>query len=153
GYGARGDGRTLDTAAIQRAIDACAARGGGMVLPHAPMFGPLPAHGLYVRHAEGLTLRNVRLRVAGRDARPAGVFDDVVDLQLDGVRPAAGSPASLWLNDVVGALIHSSRPVGASDGVVSVTGARSRDIRVTGNRLEVALGDGAPRSAVRGIEH
>jgi len=31
-YGARGDGKTLDTAAINRAIEACAAAGGGQVL-------------------------------------------------------------------------------------------------------------------------
>lgn len=53
--------------------------------PHAPMFGPLPASGLYVRHVEGLTLRNVRLRTAARDERPAMVFDDVGRLDMDAI--------------------------------------------------------------------
>ena len=37
-YGARGDGKTLDTVAIQRAVDACAARGGGTVLLQSGTF-------------------------------------------------------------------------------------------------------------------
>jgi polygalacturonase len=45
--------------------------------PHAPMFGPLPAHGLYVRHVRGLTLDNVRIMVVEPDGRPALVEDDV----------------------------------------------------------------------------
>jgi polygalacturonase len=45
--------------------------------PHAPMFGALPAHGLYVRHVRGLTLRNVRLLTDAPDARPPQVLDDV----------------------------------------------------------------------------
>lgn len=52
--------------------------------PHAPMFGPLPAHGLYVRHAEGVTLRNVQLQVGAADARPAAAFDDVGELEVNG---------------------------------------------------------------------
>ena len=45
--------------------------------PHAPMFGPLPASGLYARHVKGLTLNNVRIRTEKPDERPAIVLDDV----------------------------------------------------------------------------
>ena len=45
--------------------------------PHAPMFGPLPASGLYARHVRGLTLNNVRIRTEKQDERPAVVLDDV----------------------------------------------------------------------------
>lgn len=55
--------------------------------PHAPMFGPLPAYGLYVRHVEGLSLRNVRFRAAAPDARPAMVFDDVSEIECDAASP------------------------------------------------------------------
>ncbi len=37
-YGARGDGETLDTGAIQKAVDACTADGGGVVLVPAGTF-------------------------------------------------------------------------------------------------------------------
>jgi len=48
--------------------------------PEATMFGLLPAYGLWARHVEGLTLRNVRLRTERADARPALLFDDVAEL-------------------------------------------------------------------------
>jgi hypothetical protein len=41
--------------------------------PAAGMFGPLPAWGLYLRHAEGVTLRDVESDLRGTDARPAMV--------------------------------------------------------------------------------
>lgn len=51
--------------------------------PHAPMFGPLPASGLYFRHVEGLALHNVRIHTVAPDARAAIVLDDVADADLD----------------------------------------------------------------------
>ena len=53
--------------------------------PHAPMFGPLPAYGLYIRHVEGLTLRNVRLQVGAPDVRPAILLDDARNVDVDSV--------------------------------------------------------------------
>ena len=45
----------------------------------------LPAWGFYLRHVDGLELKNVTLRVLGEDYRPAIVSDDVTGLVLKGV--------------------------------------------------------------------
>ena len=45
--------------------------------PHAPMFGPLPASGLYAWHVEGLALNKVELRTERPDSRPPAVLQDV----------------------------------------------------------------------------
>ena len=50
------------------------------------MFGELPAWGLYVRHAEGLSLTNARFKIKHADYRPAFVFDDVINLNLDKIK-------------------------------------------------------------------
>ena len=39
--------------------------------PHAGNFGVLPAHGLFVRHAKDITLRNAAFETARPDARPS----------------------------------------------------------------------------------
>ncbi len=51
--------------------------------PEFSMFGELPAWGFYVRHVDGLTLKNIKLKIQFPDYRPALVFDDVknVDIQ------------------------------------------------------------------------
>lgn len=58
--------------------------------PENRMFGVLPAHGFYIRHARDLHLNNVRVTMRQEDARPAFVLDDVhdstfSDIQTDSV--------------------------------------------------------------------
>jgi len=53
--------------------------------PECSMFGELPASGLFVRHARGLRLKNVRFVFKKEDLRPAWVFDDVSGLVMDTV--------------------------------------------------------------------
>ena len=51
--------------------------------PEFSMWKELPAWGLYIRHADNITLRNVTLRLGGEDYRPAIVADDVNDLRIE----------------------------------------------------------------------
>lgn len=53
--------------------------------PEFSMFGELPAWAFYVRHAKGISLKNVHLSLKDKDFRPAFVFDDVKDISLDRV--------------------------------------------------------------------
>ena len=53
--------------------------------PEFSMFGELPSWGFYVRHVEGLTMKNVKISIASPDYRPAMVFDDVHLLQLKSI--------------------------------------------------------------------
>ncbi len=56
--------------------------------PEFSMFGELPAWGLYVRHMDGLKMKNIRLRIKASDYRPALVFDDVHHLDVHSLKIA-----------------------------------------------------------------
>ncbi len=45
----------------------------------------LPAWGFYVRHVDGLSMKNIRLSIGAPDYRPAFVFADVSKLVMDSV--------------------------------------------------------------------
>ena len=51
--------------------------------PEFSTFGELPAWGLYVRHTKALTLKNISLSLKKPDFRPAYVFDDVENLNVE----------------------------------------------------------------------
>ncbi len=58
--------------------------------PDPRMFGAMPSWGLYARHAVGLTVRDVSLRLAKPDERPCVVLEDVEasrfsDLEVPGL--------------------------------------------------------------------
>lgn len=53
--------------------------------PEFSMFGELPAWGFYVRHVKGLRFKNIDLKIRKPDYRPAMVFDDVHDVEINGL--------------------------------------------------------------------
>lgn len=108
--------------------------------PESGMFGVLPAYGFYCRHAEGLVLRNVRLRAARPELRPAVVLDDVTNVVIDGLN-AAGNPDSRAVVRLVharGALLRGCRLTEPAGIFLEIEGTRSRDIFMTGNDVHDA---------------
>ncbi|MFY0607680.1 MAG: glycoside hydrolase family 28 protein [Cyclobacteriaceae bacterium] len=56
---------------------------------HWPEFsgvGTLPAHGLYARHIDGLTIENFSVETVVSDVRPPMVLEDVTDFQVKSIR-------------------------------------------------------------------
>ncbi len=97
--------------------------------PESKMFGILPAWGLYCRHADGIKLENVTLRVKGQDYRPALVCDDVRNLDLNGFRvQSAGAEPVIVLKDVTGALIRHSPPPSAAGSFIKTMG-KTTDVK------------------------
>ncbi len=108
--------------------------------PEAFMFGTLPAYAFYCRHVDGLRIENLDLELEGEDGRPALVFDDVENLELDGLserRPGASAAPLLVLKDVRGAGLRACRPLSATPVFMLLQGA-VREVSVIGNDLRRA---------------
>jgi polygalacturonase len=75
--------------------------------PEPTMFGETPAHGFFIRHATGIEMNDIRIKVEKADARPCFYLEDVHDatfaqikLPTDSAKPAfvvkAVSDISIW---------------------------------------------------------
>ena len=82
----RGGGSKADAAIVPKEL--------GDGYPEPGRIGTLPAYGVYARHVKGLELANVHLNFQTNDLRPALMFTDVSELELDNIKPqaAAGVP-------------------------------------------------------------
>lgn len=80
-YGATGDGKSVDSHAINQAVEAVAASGGGtLVFPPGPdlnRFGQTSSHGFFLRHLEHLEMSHVEIAPTNTDPRPAFWLEDV----------------------------------------------------------------------------
>ena len=69
--------------------------------PDPDMFGPMPAHGFFIRHVRGIEVDGVKIIAANRDERPAFVLDDVEDAGFVRMQtPVAAGVPLFRLNDV-----------------------------------------------------
>ena len=102
--------------------------------PESTMFGVLPAYGLYCRHVKGVVFRNVELRVAKRDERPAILCDDVAELLIDGLDVDAGVGAPIRFVDVVRAEMRRFAGPESMETLLRVEGGKSKGIVLIGEK-------------------
>lgn len=53
--------------------------------PKSDMFRNVPAYGIYARHAKNISFKNIKIRYATEDVRPAIYFDDVSNYSLTNI--------------------------------------------------------------------
>ena len=108
--------------------------------PEGLMFGTLPAWGLYCRHVKGLKLHNVKLLLAAPDARHAVVFDDVEDLDLDGLDCACspGAAPLVKMTRTRAATIRGCRPQAPKGVFLKLEGQENAGIALLANDLRQA---------------
>jgi polygalacturonase len=80
--------------------------------PDPNRFGPMPAHGFYIRHVKGIELHDVEVKYVKEDLRPGFVLDDVHGAEFIHVKSdqAAGIPG-FSLKNVSDFNIYLSRPI------------------------------------------
>ena len=118
--------------------------------------GPIPAYGLYARHARGLTLQNVRLQVSTPDLRPAVIFDHVEDAVFNNFSVEGNTEAESVLRfiDSRQTLITAPRVLTPSSTFLQLEGEANEGIIVEGGDLSkassaVAFKSGATEQAVK----
>ncbi len=80
--------------------------------PEPGMFGPMPAHGFFIRHAKGIEMTNIEISYLKEDARPAFVLNDVQDVDLLRIKAQhAASDVTFALNNVSDFHLYLSRPL------------------------------------------
>ena len=89
--------------------------------PEFSMFGELPAWGFYIRHADGIKIKNMVLTCKGADYRPAFIADDVhgLDLNAVSIQQVKMKPVIL-LNKVSGLILKHIRIPGSAGQNIKV---------------------------------
>jgi hypothetical protein len=68
--------------------------------PEFSMFGELPSWGFYIRHLNGIEMKNIKLILEKDDFRPAFVFDDVKNLTLKAIDIPSDKTNQIIFKDV-----------------------------------------------------
>ena len=76
------------------------------------MFGPMPAHGFFIRHARAIDMDGVKIVAMKADERPAFVLEDVENACFTRVQaPSADATPVFILKDVNGFRVQNSPPL------------------------------------------
>lgn len=81
------------------------------VYPDPNRFGPMPAHGFFIRHVRGINMRDVEITSLQEDLRPAFVLSDVEAADFTHIKASRAAGTTWELKDVKDFNVWQSRPV------------------------------------------
>jgi hypothetical protein len=80
--------------------------------PEPGRFGPMPAHGFYIRHVKRIEIKDVEIRPMHLDMRPGFVLEDVSGAELIHVKlPQTPGVPSIVLKNVKDFSLTQSKPL------------------------------------------
>jgi len=106
--------------------------------PNGWMFKKLPAYGFFIRHVKNITLKDIQLRFASEELRPALICDKVEQLEIKNLK-AAGTLKTqelIRLIDTRDCIISESRPSSPVPVFLSVYGDITENIVLQNNILK-----------------
>jgi polygalacturonase len=82
------------------------------VYPDPNRFGPMPAHGFFIRHVKGISMRDVELKYIKEDLRPAMLLEDVHGADFAHLKAAqAPNVPTFVLKNVEDFNLYESKPL------------------------------------------
>jgi polygalacturonase len=80
--------------------------------PEPGMFGTMPSHGFYIRHAKGIEISNIQIETVKPDVRPVFVMNDVENVDLFRIKaPRVPDVPACVLNNVRNFTASASKPL------------------------------------------
>jgi polygalacturonase len=80
--------------------------------PEPTMFGAMPAHGFYIRHAKNIQMSDIEIVSLNEDARPAVVLNDVQGADFSHIKiPHVNNVPAFVLNKVEDFTVSRSKPL------------------------------------------
>ncbi len=103
--------------------------------PQSRMFGWLPASGLYCRHVQGLSLKDITFTAPAEEWRNTVIFDDVRQLTMNGFRTTRaneGGVPPLVLTGTQDVWISGAVAPVRSSALARVEGSQTSNVLITG---------------------
>ncbi len=122
--------------------------------PESTKWGALPSFGLFIRHAQNISLNNIELRLKSDDHRPAILCDDVKQLNIAGLKIGSGVLArnAIIFCGVNEGIIQSSFLYSPVNSFLKIEGERNKNIYLLNNILSNAGKTVDNRSGIKVIQ-
>ena len=100
--------------------------------PEATMFGNLPSYGMFIRHAENITLQNVELHFQSEELRPALYLEDIENGKFLDVQADINSNSTfIHGNNVRDITIKNPWTANTCISVIDIKGKQSKSIKLS----------------------